>query len=241
MKTIYDFCPVNLDELNVHFKPFCSWNPYYTSTKCWFDDWSKGDGGSLLVNNDHIELLCKPFKQPKIIRPGEPDELILTHHTSQLVGCSSIRSGRLTIDADLCLDDPDDNEFVKSFWFLSETRIETRKSHADYGKNTILPEWDAFETNTPNHKGEMSCSLINQYTPFKAHGVKKRSLVRYFGRQKFICAFKGLFVWTNFGGLTYRYPITEFYPILWVAVCGHQEARGMNARIRIYNLKMEEY
>jgi len=247
MKTLFDFCPADLDQLARHFKPWCDWNPYYTSTKCWFEYWGCPKGSVFWLNQglnthlDHIELTCEPLDNFMILRSGQPDELILTHQAAQLVGRTPIRNGRLTVDADLCLDDEDSDEFTKAIWFLSETRKETRKCHADFGKETILPEWDAFETNTPGHKGEMSSSIITQYDPFRAHGIRKRPMNDYKGRQEFVSTFLNGWVWTNFGGLTYRCPITRFYPILWVAVCGHQEAKGMSARVKIYNIKMEEF
>jgi hypothetical protein len=238
---VFDFCPTDYDQLCHWFKSRLDWMPdFASSTKCWFTHWggnslSKRNNhaeraipweDTLLFYPDHIELVCLPI-DPII----EIENQILTHKTAMLVGDFFIDNGILTIDAELSCD-PD---FCESLWFLLKT-------HLVDGKESILPEWDPFETNTPGHRNEMSTSQITSYDPdFKAQNVRKLPLTRYYGRRIYKMGITPEIMYSNIA-CCFRAPRLKpdipFYPNIWNAVQQHQGPKGTNV-MKIYNLKYE--
>jgi hypothetical protein len=236
---LFDFCPTDLDQLTCWFKSRLDWMPDNTSCKCWFTHWGGNSKAkrnnhadllipwedTLLLKEDHIELVTVPFENP-IDCNG-----IRTHKSAMLVGDFLVHRGILTIDAELSCDP----QFCESFWFLSQTNLVD-------GKESILPEWDPFETNTPGHPNQMSTSQITSYEPnFHAQNVRKLPLTRYYGRRIYKMGITDEIMYSNIS-CCFRAPRLRsdvpLYPIIWNAVQPHQGPKGTNV-MKIYNLKYE--
>jgi hypothetical protein len=238
MKTVFDFCPTDKEQLEHFFKSRLDWMPDNTSCKVWFTHWggnslSKRNNhadlqipweDTLLFKEDHVELITVPFETPIDCNGTR------THKSAMLVGDFLIDQGILTVDAEFSCD-PD---FCEAIWLLSKTRVEN-------GKDSILPEWDPFETNTPGHRNQMSTSQITGYDPTIAQNVRKYPLTRYFGRSIYKVGITDKIMYSNIACL-FRVPRLRpdvpYYPIIWNAVQQYQNPKGTNI-MKINNLKLE--
>jgi hypothetical protein len=243
MKTIFDFCPSDLNQLTKWFKSRLDWMPSYPACKSYFWNWTEGmetDQAKWRVNHPVFPLKYRPetAKRENCFElstyPIEPITLCgnkLNFFSMCLVGTFQINEGLFTVDAEFSLD-PD---VVESIWFLSTTRFEN-------GRETINPEFDAFETNTPGHQNEMSTSLILSTDPMRTRKVFKRPLDKFKGRHLYSVRFYHGWIEIYLDGREIYYVRKSvddipMYPIIWNAVCNHQA--GATSVSKIYNLKFE--
>jgi len=153
--------------------------------------------------------------------------------STMLVGNFHISEGRLTVNMEIS----GDPNVCEALWFLSVARYHK-------GSETILPELDSFETNTPGHIGEMSHSVIHSYDPHKAVLVKKEPLepfkapVEYvvtFGKNKIISeALNGKYTVSSC-----QFRGAPLYPIIWNMVPEHLAGPRDPVVTKIYQIKFE--
>ena len=238
MKEIFNFCPADIDQLTRWFKSRLDWHPYYPSCQSYAYNWASGldtDKSHFRKNDryhfhqwtfgDHISILSFPV-EPLIL-----PERIVSFIGMELVGLFAIDEGSFEVDMGLSLDP----EIIESIWFLSSSRY-------NHDGETILPEFDALETNTPGYPNQMSISTILNYNPLKTFKVRKYDYAAFNGRHKYKTVITKscikLLIDNKPFYTTRRTNDSPLYPIIWSAVGDHQKGPNHVTQTEIYHLRL---
>lgn len=239
------------------FRSRLDWMPFGSGTRSYFWNWMDGQDTDFCKHRHNVELetvhpITIPFYpdhlplfSTPLVKPLDFFGQQLTHISSCLVSNFRMNTGRIIINAELSCDP----HVIESFWGLSPARVERLKdiylSPEGFVLNfeTILPEYDFWETNTPGHIGEMSSSVITSYAPYKAVQVKKRPMQLYQQVREYVIEVKDGRIWFNFdetGGYMRR-PCSQMpiELILWNAVGKHQAGPDRTVTTKIYEIKYE--
>jgi len=234
------------DLILTYFKSRLDWMPFGSGTKSYYVNWAQGHNRDWAKHRDNHpivqELLPQLILQKEffslISTPITPIDFfgqMLTHASTCLVGTFLIETGVLTVEMEF----NGSEDIVEALWGLSATRY--IKNYPDL--ESILPEHDWWETNTPGHIGEMSTSVIYQYAPHRTGFVDKISLEPFKGKRAvFHIDFRNMSISTNFNGgfkTTNLLKRTPIYPILWSAVGKHQLGPRETISTKIYAVKFE--
>lgn len=244
MKTIFNLTEwSDPDRVAQYFRSRLDWMPMSIGTQSYFYNWAKGlphdycrwrsnEPGQKQVYDLSVEHSKDYF--PLVSIPIEPFlyfDRTLKFLSTCLVGNFLIDRGRLTIEAELSCHP----EVIESFWALSPARY-TEETE------TILPEYDFWETNTPYHVDEMSTAVILNYSPQRTHKVYKIPLGKFQKKALYIIDMERRLIITNFNGghvIKRVIPNLPIYPILWSAVGSHQLGPKEIITTKIYSIKYE--
>lgn len=222
------------EEIAYYFKARTDWMPWANDTKCWFSNWAEdlNNDSCKFDSNYHGERYIVPdnisfLKDCLTLRtvPIEQVEMggrIFTHKSVCLAGKQVMNRFRINIDAKFSCD----FKAVDAIWTLTP--------------DTVLPEWDLFETNTPGCSGQLSQSLLTGTTyPAKVKWSKKYHIDKCRGIKSYkAIKTNRLHITTSPVFSLHFAPSTPEYLIIWNAVQRHQNLVD-TAEMKIYNIEIE--
>lgn len=228
------------------FKARLDWMPFDTDTQSYFPNWLEGVHGdsSKWRNNMYGSLEIIPdnviygkqliFRSVPMNPPLKFGDTLKSYKSACLVGNFNVERGVLTVDVEFS----NNLNVVEALWWLSVTRFKGEVDAQSNPIETITPEWDTHETNTPQNIGKLSTSVILDYEPAKYAFVKKTELLK--GRQTLVTEIKGNKMITHapVKHVAYRGTAVPMYPILWTAVGVHQRLLSPAPMI-IHGIKLE--
>ena len=243
MKTIFDLLDFrDLATLGKYFRARLDWMPFGSGSKSYFFNWMEGHTYDYCKHRknheletdppiaipfvrEHLPLFTAPLKTPFPFFGQQ-----LTHLSTCLVGNFLIDTGRVTIEYEFS----GHAEVIESIWALSPARY----PHGAINAESILPEYDFLETNTPGHPGEMSSGMILNYAPLRTARTRKEPMSDFTGRKTLVIDVNRSSIATPLN----RYPRVKnlpFYLVIWSAVGLHQQGPTEPVLTKIYRIKYE--
>lgn len=240
MKTIFDI--TDFSDLNLVGKWFRSrldWMPLYGGGKGYYWNWCEGHNDSCKHRMNHELTPLRPFALEREkyfqlvnipIHQAKIGESTFEYLSTMMVGNFLIDIGRVTIEYEFS----GHPEVIESIWALSPARY----PHGAIDAESILPEYDFLETNTPGHPGEMSSGMILNYAPLRTARTRKEPMSDFTGRQTLVIDVNRSSIVTPLN----RYPRVKnlpFYMVIWSAVGLHQQGPTEPVLTKIYRIKYE--